>query len=158
MVEGTRQQKILIDLWTYCYVRKYFLIKFLRRGAFQASELDQLVEKTYQKISKLLIYLDKNIINYPTNVPVQWGWYNDSASNLSVNQVLDINGNYLRIKSRSGFGRGFGEEKFVFPNKAPLNYSSNVKKGGSRKNKSRRLNLKYRNLSKKIMKKTKKYN
>jgi hypothetical protein len=102
--------------------------------------------------------LDKNIINYPTNVPVQWGWYNDSASNLSVNQVLDINGNYLRIKSRSGFGRGFGEEKFVFPNKAPLNYSSNVKKGGSRKNKSRRLNLKYRNLSKKIMKKTKKYN
>ncbi len=52
MVEGTRQQKILIDLWTYCYVRKYFLIKFLRRGAFQASELDQLVEKTYQKIER----------------------------------------------------------------------------------------------------------
>ena len=52
MAQGTHQQKVLIDLWTYCYVRKYYLIKFLKGGSFQASELDQLVEKTYQKVER----------------------------------------------------------------------------------------------------------
>ena len=52
MAQGTHHQKVLIDLWTYCYVRKYFLIKFLRKRSFQASELDLLVEKAYQKVER----------------------------------------------------------------------------------------------------------
>ncbi|MDA0873789.1 MAG: sigma-70 family RNA polymerase sigma factor, partial [Bacteroidetes bacterium] len=45
-------QKRIVDLWTYCYVRRYFLIKFLRETRFQASELDQVVEKTYRKVER----------------------------------------------------------------------------------------------------------
>ncbi len=41
-----------VDLWTYCYVRRYFLIKFIRNPAHRASDLDALVEATYQKIEK----------------------------------------------------------------------------------------------------------
>ena len=52
LTEGTHQQKVLIDLWTYCYVRKYYLIKFLKKESFQVSELDMLVERTYQKVER----------------------------------------------------------------------------------------------------------
>lgn len=45
-------QKRIVDLWTYCYVRRYFLIKFLRDPRFRASELDQVVEKTYRKVER----------------------------------------------------------------------------------------------------------
>ena len=46
------EDKRLVDLWTYCYVRRYFLIKFIRQARFRASELDHLVEHTYRKVEK----------------------------------------------------------------------------------------------------------
>lgn len=52
MSSGLKQQKVLIDLWTYCFVRRYFLMKFLKETAFRSAELDQIVEKTYQKVEK----------------------------------------------------------------------------------------------------------
>ncbi len=27
MLAGLKQQKVVVDLWTYCFVRRYFLIK-----------------------------------------------------------------------------------------------------------------------------------
>lgn len=47
-----RATNILVELWTYCFIRRYFLIKFISESRFQSSELDQLVEKTYQKVDK----------------------------------------------------------------------------------------------------------
>jgi RNA polymerase sigma factor (sigma-70 family) len=52
MSSGQKQQKVLIDLWTYCFVRRYFLIKFLKESVFRSAELDQIVEKTYQKVER----------------------------------------------------------------------------------------------------------
>lgn len=52
MAAGLKQQKVVIDLWTYCFVRRYFLIKFLKETAFRSSELDWLVERTYQKVER----------------------------------------------------------------------------------------------------------
>lgn len=46
------EDKRLVDLWTYCYVRRYFLVKFIREARYRASELDQLVEKTYRKVER----------------------------------------------------------------------------------------------------------
>lgn len=40
----------LVDLWTYCYIRRYFLIKFIRESAFRSAELEQVVERTYRKV------------------------------------------------------------------------------------------------------------
>lgn len=52
MTRGEKPQKVLIDLWTYCFVRRYYLIKFIRESRFRSSELDQLVENTYQKVER----------------------------------------------------------------------------------------------------------
>jgi len=52
MSSGERREKVLVDVWTYCYVRRYFLIKFLRPSNFRASELDHVVERTYQKVEQ----------------------------------------------------------------------------------------------------------
>jgi len=46
------EDKRLVDLWTYCYVRRYFLIKFIKETRFRASELDHLVERTYRKVER----------------------------------------------------------------------------------------------------------
>jgi RNA polymerase sigma factor (sigma-70 family) len=52
MTQGLQPHKVLIDLWTYCFVRRYYLVKFLKESAFRSSELDLLVEKTYQKVER----------------------------------------------------------------------------------------------------------
>lgn len=48
----------LLDLWTYCYVRRYFLIKFIRESAFRASELEQVVERTYRRVESGRLEID----------------------------------------------------------------------------------------------------
>lgn len=40
------------ELWTYCFVRRYFLIKFTRQSEYEPADLDELVEKVYQKIER----------------------------------------------------------------------------------------------------------
>jgi len=42
--------KRVVDLWTYCFVRRYFLVKFAAQPEAPASDLDELVAQTYQKV------------------------------------------------------------------------------------------------------------
>ena len=39
-----------VDLWTYCFVRRYFLVKFAREPAYGIADLDELVERVYRKV------------------------------------------------------------------------------------------------------------
>jgi RNA polymerase sigma factor (sigma-70 family) len=39
-----------VELWTYCYVRRYFLMKFARQSNGQVSDYDQLIAKVFRKI------------------------------------------------------------------------------------------------------------
>ena len=48
--EDCREEKQVVDLWTYCFVRRYFLVKLTARHARAASDLDELVERTHKKI------------------------------------------------------------------------------------------------------------
>ncbi|PIQ60563.1 MAG: hypothetical protein COV99_10675 [Bacteroidetes bacterium CG12_big_fil_rev_8_21_14_0_65_60_17] len=50
----------MVDLWTYCYIRRYFLIKFIRSGGFRSSELEQVVESTYRKVDAARSQLKHN--------------------------------------------------------------------------------------------------
>ena len=50
----------LVDLWTYCYIRRYYLIKFISASGFRSAELDQVVERTYQKIERSRSQLERN--------------------------------------------------------------------------------------------------
>lgn len=52
MDEERIEDKRVVDLWTYCYVRRYFLIKFIKEARFRASELEHLVERTYRKVER----------------------------------------------------------------------------------------------------------
>ncbi|MDE2997126.1 MAG: sigma-70 family RNA polymerase sigma factor [Bacteroidota bacterium] len=47
-----REHRKTVDLWTYCYVRRYFLIKFMKESRFRASELDLVVERTFRKVEE----------------------------------------------------------------------------------------------------------
>ena len=49
-----------VDLWTYCYIRRYYLIKFISEAAFRAAELDQVVERTYKKVEQSRYQLEHN--------------------------------------------------------------------------------------------------
>lgn len=45
-------EKHAVELWTYCFVRRYFLVKFAVRPARPASDLAELEERAYQKIEQ----------------------------------------------------------------------------------------------------------
>jgi len=42
----------LVDLWTYCFIRRYYLIKFLKDHSFQSGELESVVEQAYKKVER----------------------------------------------------------------------------------------------------------
>jgi RNA polymerase sigma factor (sigma-70 family) len=44
----------LVELWTYCYTRRYFVAKFLRDSAYGSTHLDLLVGKAFTRVRKNL--------------------------------------------------------------------------------------------------------
>lgn len=48
--QGHAADREIVEIWTYCFTRRYFLIKFTRDNtAGSASDLDRLVEKAYER-------------------------------------------------------------------------------------------------------------
>lgn len=48
---GAEEDQRDVDLWTYCYVQRYFYVRFLReRGA--ASDLDDCISKTLERVRR----------------------------------------------------------------------------------------------------------
>lgn len=52
--DGTEEAKRLLDIWTYCYIRRYFLHKFIQTSRYEASDLEQVVELSYRKVESHL--------------------------------------------------------------------------------------------------------
>ena len=50
----------LLDIWTYCFVRRYFIRKFMNRAGIQSADVDMIIEKCLQKIQR-----HKNNIHSP---------------------------------------------------------------------------------------------
>jgi RNA polymerase sigma factor (sigma-70 family) len=46
---GSQDDLELVELWTYCYTRRYFIVKFLRDSAYSSTHLDMLVGKTFSR-------------------------------------------------------------------------------------------------------------
>jgi len=45
------EAKYHVDLWTYCFIRRYFLIKFTRDALYNnAADMDALIEQAYVKV------------------------------------------------------------------------------------------------------------
>jgi RNA polymerase sigma factor (sigma-70 family) len=47
---GSPDDLELVELWTYCYTRRYFVVKFLRDSAYSSTHLDLLVGKTFSRV------------------------------------------------------------------------------------------------------------
>ena len=50
--DGDPEQKRVVDLWTYCFVRRYVLLKFTVEQGATASDLEMLVERMYRRIDE----------------------------------------------------------------------------------------------------------
>lgn len=42
----------VVQLWTYCFIRRYFLVKFVQETAYGAADLDELIDKTFLKVER----------------------------------------------------------------------------------------------------------
>ena len=40
----------VIQLWTYCYIRRYFLLKFARETWYSPGDLDAIIESAFRKV------------------------------------------------------------------------------------------------------------
>ncbi len=58
MRDGDSDAKRNVDLWTYCYLWKYFLKKKARDSINQAADVDDLIARTYQKIEQKRTEID----------------------------------------------------------------------------------------------------
>lgn len=47
---GAAEDLRIVELWTYCYTRHYFIVKFLRDSAYGPTDLDTLVSKSFVRI------------------------------------------------------------------------------------------------------------
>lgn len=42
-------EREVIQLWTYCFIRRYFLVKFIQEASWSAADLDMLIEIAFRK-------------------------------------------------------------------------------------------------------------
>ena len=47
---GDLQERSIVQLWTYCYIRRYFLVKFVQESSWSAIDLDVLVDIAFRKM------------------------------------------------------------------------------------------------------------
>jgi RNA polymerase sigma factor (sigma-70 family) len=51
--QGRKEERRTVDLWTYCYVSRYFLSKSARKTTFaNASDADELTTRAFQKVQR----------------------------------------------------------------------------------------------------------
>lgn len=46
----SKNDRLTIDLWTYCFVRRYFLVKLAQESAVGPAEFEELVDRTFRKV------------------------------------------------------------------------------------------------------------
>lgn len=59
-----RQQRAdlrVVELWTYCYVRRYFTIKYVQYGMDRVSDVDALVEKAFSRVQQGREHIDEKM-------------------------------------------------------------------------------------------------
>lgn len=49
---GRPEDKQIVDLWTYCFIRNYYLFKFIQQPARGIADFDELVERTLRKVEE----------------------------------------------------------------------------------------------------------
>jgi len=50
--EGEVEHRRVVDLWTYCFIRRYFLIKFVQDPAYHSADFDVLVDDVFKRAER----------------------------------------------------------------------------------------------------------
>ncbi len=50
--DGAEADRRIVQLWTYCFIRRYYTVKFLQEASYGAADLDELIDKTFQKVEE----------------------------------------------------------------------------------------------------------
>jgi RNA polymerase sigma factor (sigma-70 family) len=95
--------KHLVDIWTYCYVRRYFAKKFVRYEYLPISDFDELVEKAHQNAATQLAKADKLA-----------SWLSVICKNVFLRY-------FEQRKSRTYYGLETIESTFVAEEQTPIN-------------------------------------
>lgn len=46
------EERRVILVWTYCFIRRYFLVKFVQETSYSAADLDDLIDRTFRKVER----------------------------------------------------------------------------------------------------------
>src|SRR5690606_5097464 len=46
---GSDADRRIVQLWTYCFIRRYYTVKFVQDSGSGAADLDELIDKTFLK-------------------------------------------------------------------------------------------------------------
>lgn len=49
---GEDADRRIVQLWTYCFIRRYYTVKFVQDSSYGAADLDELIDKTFQKVEE----------------------------------------------------------------------------------------------------------
>ncbi len=49
---GSDSDYRIVQLWTYCFIRRYYLVKFIQESTYGVADLDELIEKTFLKVER----------------------------------------------------------------------------------------------------------
>ena len=77
----TRRDRLTIDLWTYCFIRRYFLIKFVQEAVIGPADFEELVDRTYRKVEQ-----SAGQINRPERYA---SWVSVVCKNTFLNYIRD---------------------------------------------------------------------
>lgn len=91
--ERTAARRI-VDVWTYCFVRRYFLAKFASYPSCPASDLDELIGHAYRKIEQR-----RTGVREPTRYP---HWVSVVCKNVYLNYVRRERPTPRSIEAREG--------------------------------------------------------
>lgn len=50
--QNAEEDEVIVALWTYCFVMRYFLVKSVRGSIQQTADVDALIAKVYRKIDR----------------------------------------------------------------------------------------------------------
>ena len=49
---GSEADRRIVQIWTYCFILRYFLVKFMQDSSYGGADLDELIDRTFRKVEE----------------------------------------------------------------------------------------------------------
>jgi RNA polymerase sigma factor (sigma-70 family) len=83
--DGEEEERKMVELWIYCFIRRYFMVKFVQESSYNPADFDAIVDVTFEKVERFAAQIQQ---------PERFASW---VSVICKNSYL----NYLRRKKRS---------------------------------------------------------